>query len=132
MLVATLLLVSAPLTGCGEDNGPTKEIAVQSPPGPDRGPDSASPTSAMLERILADAARVWRVPSDTVIVDEPRPRRWPDQRLGCLPDRRAADGGPVEGFEVVVRAGGRSLTYHTAGTARFVRCPDDKPRGPLT
>jgi hypothetical protein len=107
----------------------------------DRGPggsasevasSASAPPESLTAAVVADAARRWGVGTESTDVVTAVARTWPDGRLGALPDRRATDVRPVSGWQIVVRAGERTATYHTDGSQRFVRCADGRRRGPAT
>ena len=92
---------------------------------------AAEPPDSLVAAAVAEAAGTWGVPIDAVTLSTAVARSWPDQRLGCLPDRRAAGDQPVRGWQITLTCDEQVAVYHTDASKRFVRCSDSHRRGPI-
>jgi hypothetical protein len=104
-------------TGCGSGDGPAR-IGTCAPgqtllTGTGVSVPAAVPAE-VVDRGACDAANRAGVPVEAVEIIEARATTWGDGRMGC-PGK--GGGGyitaNVEGFLLVVRAGDRTLEYHT-------------------
>ena len=54
---------------------------------------------------------------------------WPDNTLGCAVGDQVTGGGPVPGYQIVLRVGRQNYTYHT-DYRQAVFCPEESIRLP--
>ncbi len=79
-------------------------------------------SASIMDPILADAAeRSGRAIGDLVVVSA-QARTWSNAGLGCPLPGVAYIQVPVDGYQVVVRAGGVSYDYRGFGPGRFRLC----------
>lgn len=91
---------------------------------------AAEPPDSLVAATVADAARIWGVPIDSVTIVGAVVRTWLDRRLGSLPDRRAAGEELVPGWQITLTSEDRVAVYHTDGSRQFVRS-DSGGRGSI-
>jgi hypothetical protein len=104
-LVAAVIAVGA----CSSSGGATPSPSSQ--PVPDR----------LLRDIVADAATRARVAADAVQLVRAEARTWGDGSWGCPQPGMYYTQALVDGFQVIVSAGGREYDYRASGT-RFRLC----------
>lgn len=54
---------------------------------------------------------------------------WPDNTLGCATENQVAGGGPVPGYQIVLRVGRQNYFYHT-DYRQAIYCPEEAVRLP--
>jgi hypothetical protein len=85
-------------------------------------PPQVSLPASIIDAIVADAAsRTGAAPSDVTIVSS-EAVTWPDRGLGCPLPGVEYPQVPVDGYRVVVSAGGQSLDYRGTGAGQFRLC----------
>jgi hypothetical protein len=77
---------------------------------------------AVLARLLLDAERLLGLPGGTSRVDGIERHRWPSAALGCPEPEHFYAQVVVDGWRVLVEAGGRVLDYRVDAAGRFRRC----------
>ncbi len=86
---------------------------------------ASSTRERLLERAVADAARLAGVaPSDVVVVSS-ESVEWRDGSLGCPEPGRMYAQVITPGYRFVLQAGGRSYEYHSDLRDRVILC--DRP-----
>lgn len=85
-------------------------------------PPQASLPASIIDPIVADAAaRTGAAPSDVTVISS-EAVTWPDRGLGCPLPGVEYPQVPVDGYRVVVRAGGQDLDYRGSGAGQFRLC----------
>jgi hypothetical protein len=109
------------MQGCSASSG-------SGPPGSDPlanatpTPESSSRVPArILSEVVADAARRAAVDPASVTVVRAEPRTWGDASLGCPQPGMYYTQALVDGYQVIVSAGGTEYDYR-AGAGRFRLC----------
>lgn len=96
-------------------------------------PSGAAPVgeipAEILDRILADA--VVRTSTDLADIEVIRGEAitWPDGSLGCPEPGMMYTQALVDGYHVVVRAGGEELDYRVGSGGGFRLCESVRPGG---
>jgi hypothetical protein len=102
---------------------PASEQPSQEPTG---SPAAASLPASVVDPIVADAAQRAGVPVDQVAVQSAEAVTFPDGSLGCpLPDM-AYTQVQVDGYKVVVVAGGTTYDYRGTTPESFRLCTPQK------
>jgi hypothetical protein len=94
-------------------------------------PPAASPgvgtlPASILDPVTADAAKRAGVDPSAVTVVRAEPRTWGDASLGCPQPGMFYTQVQVDGYQVIVSAGGTEYDYR-AGAGRFLVCQGAKP-----
>ncbi len=101
----------------------------------DRPVDTPPPVSAVplgiMEAILEEAASLASVDPDQVLVVRAEPAVWRDGSLGCPRPDEMYTQALVNGYWVVVEAGGRQYDFRVGNNAEFRLC-EQPPGGPST
>jgi hypothetical protein len=85
-------------------------------------PPQASLPASIVDPLIADAASRTSVAPGDVIVVSSEEITWPDRGLGCpLPGVEYLQV-PVDGYRLLVRAGGEDLDYRGTGAGQFRLC----------
>lgn len=84
---------------------------------------------AILAPILADAARRAGVSEDDIDLIVGEPVTWTDGSLGCPEPGMMYTQALVDGFHVVVEAGGEELDYRVDRTGGFRLCENPSLEG---
>ena len=127
-------LVSATLlVACAASDGtsPSEPGVSGVPASADRMPRSSSvigdvPT-AMLERVIADAASGAGVDQSDVEVVAAEAVTWPDGALGCPQPDQMYTQALVPGYRVILEIDGDELHFHAAESSEFAFCADPQP-----
>lgn len=81
--------------------------------------------------VVADASELTGWPVSEIVVVSCAEVTWPDGSLGCPQPGMLYPQALVDGYRVIVRAGGRDLDYRVRGPGWFRRClpgsKDDVP-----
>lgn len=111
-------LTATPLT-------PTPTTSPAQPPPPGTGgsqPPSAIVPPDLLSRILSDAAGRASIPVDQVQVVRAEIKTWNDGSLGCPRPGENYIQVLVDGYQIIVSAGGQTLDYRTSDRGSFKLC----------
>ena len=123
--VACVLALGLLVAACGGDG------SDQDPPpseGPSDGPSSAG-LDTEVELAVADlAASAGGDESDIEVVTAERVT-WPDGSIGCPQPEEMYTQALVEGYRIVLRAGGDEVAYHGQDGGEPMRC--DEPADPV-
>jgi hypothetical protein len=87
-------------------------------------PGGATVPARVLEPIVADAAKRAAVDPAGVTVLSAEPRTWGDASLGCPQPGMYYTQVQVDGYQVIVSAGGAEYDYR-AGAGRLLVCEGD-------
>ena len=91
---------------------PSPTLSLPLPPPPSGSQADAPP--ALLDRVRADAAqRAGVAPSDVQVVSSSA-QTWSDGSLGCPKPGESYIQVMVDGFQIIVSAGGRTYDYRTS------------------
>lgn len=76
----------------------------------------------MVTLVKQHLAQRLRIAVDQIVISNVKPVVWRDAGLGC--PKPAVDYIQVEtpGYNILLAAGGKTYTYHTDETKRFVQC----------
>jgi hypothetical protein len=92
-------------------------------PGPGSpGSGSGSLTPAIVDPIIADAASRANVPVSEVTLISAEAVTWPDGGLGCPLPGMVYPQVVVDGYQVIVKAGGKSYDYRGSSVGKFRLC----------
>ncbi len=90
------------------------------PGSPGSGSGSLSP--AIVDPIIADAAGRAGVPVSEVTLVSAEAVTWPDGGLGCPLPGMVYPQVVVDGYQVIVEAGGRTYDYRGSSVGKFRLC----------
>ncbi len=125
LLTAGLVLVAC---GADEDLGAIDDRPADegddNSTDPDEGDPAAGSDSREVTIAAADAAERAGVPAADVEMVRFEMVTWPDGALGCPVPGESYTMALVEGYRLVVEAGGEELTYHGALGADPFYCED--------
>lgn len=82
--------------------------------------------TAVFEDLMAETA----VTQASISVRQAEAVVWNDGSLGCPQPGEVYTMMPVEGYQIVLEANGRTYDYHVADTGYFVLCADSLPQSP--
>ena len=127
-VLAAVWVVSACSAAAPSDDG--NGSLVPSSVQPSLLPDAASPgpsgpidlPQSILDPVVAEAARLAGVPVDQVTVVSAEAVTFPDGSLGCPVPGMAYTQALVDGYKVVVEAGGATYDFRGTGQAQFRLC----------
>jgi hypothetical protein len=135
--LATSLLVVLTLAACSASSGgaasdpPDPTDSGEASPGATQGtsPGLSLPTDAgvpidLLQTVVADAAARASVEPGDVRISKAQPMSWSDGSLGCPQPDMFYTQAVVEGYWVVVEAGGQSWDYRSGSQRDFRLCED--------
>lgn len=101
---------------------PTPSQTVQPPP-PGAGQGSAADVPQdLMRRILEDAAQRTGASVDRLQVTSVQEKTWGDGSLGCPKPGESYIQVLVDGFQIFVQAGERTLDYRTSDRGAFKLC----------
>lgn len=86
------------------------------------GSGSGSLTPAIVDPIIADAASRAGVPASEVTLVSAEAVTWPDGGLGCPLPGMVYPQVVVDGYQVIVEAGGRTYDYRGSSAGKFRLC----------
>jgi hypothetical protein len=85
--------------------------------------------SALVDLASRNLAERLELPQRRVFLVGVTAYDWPDNTLGCATDNQVAGGGPVPGYQIVLRVGRQDYFYHT-DYRQAVFCPEEAERLP--
>jgi hypothetical protein len=68
----------------------------------------------------AQRAAAQRLGPGTYFIDSMEERRWPNAALGCPKPGESYASMVIDGYEITVVGGGRTLVFHTNGNGRNI------------
>ncbi len=83
----------------------------------------------LLNSVLDDAAQRLGAAPDTLVVTRAEATTWSDGSLGCPEPGMFYTQALVDGYWIVVEAGGQTLDYRTQSNGFFRLCERGLPRG---
>lgn len=86
----------------------------------------------ILNSVLDDAAQKLGVAPDALVVTKAEAVTWPDGSLGCPEPGMFYTQALVDGYWIVVEAGGQSLDYRVSGGGNFRICDTPQPASRTT
>jgi hypothetical protein len=119
--LAALVLVACSSTKPEQIEGRT-DSGARPETQPTSAASGAQSMQPMLERICADAAQRAGVALDQVKVLTVESVTWSDGSLGCPEPGMMYTQALVDGYQVVVEAGGTQLDYRGSGPGQFRVC----------
>lgn len=125
-IAATPQLAATPITsndGAESDTGPGSE----EPSMPSANVGAAGIPGELLNSVLDDAAQKLGVAPDALVVTKAEAVTWPDGSLGCPEPGMFYTQALVDGYWIVVEAGGQSLDYRVSGGGNFRICDQPQP-----
>jgi hypothetical protein len=128
--VAALLITG--LAACASPQADEEQDEGEEPPADARAPASAAVLPAdLLDALRADLARRAGVAPAAIRVVSARPMAWNDSSLGCPQPGQGYLQMIVDGYHVVLEAGGRAWDYRSGARGVFVLCehPPAEPGG---
>lgn len=127
--VAALLITG--LGACAHPQADEEQDEGDEPPADAGSPASAVLPVAILDALRADLARRAGVPPATIRVVSARAMAWNDSSLGCPQPGHGYLQAIVDGYHVLLEAGGRTYDYRTGSHGTFVLCehPPAEPGG---
>jgi hypothetical protein len=143
---ASLAVIVVLLAACSRAGAPTSSAAPASEaPGPSGRPAQSLPAvatvgpsaptvigevpEAILDAILADAAQRSGVEADDIAVTRAESVTWSDGSLDCPEPGMSYTQALVDGYHVVLDAGGEELDYRVTAAGSFVLCEGGRPAG---
>jgi hypothetical protein len=101
-----------PTTGPLRPATPSPSLSPQPPPPPGGSPADVPPP--LLDQVLADAAQRAGVARSDVQVVSSTAQTWNDGSLGCPKPGESYIQVMVDGYQIIVQAGGHSYDYRTS------------------
>jgi hypothetical protein len=137
--VLSLVTFAALLAACAAQTGDTSPSTDPSRPARSAPPLATIPQSgkpvtgevpqAILDAIVADAAERTEVESTTIEVVQAESITWNDGSLGCPEPDTFYTQALVDGYHVILTAGGKELDYRVTAGGGFRLCERDRPGG---
>lgn len=119
-----LMAIGACAGSDGESEPPTASAPGSAMPSAQSG---VQLPARILDPIVADAAtRAGVDPADVTVVSA-EPRTWGDSSLGCPRPGMYYTQVQVDGYQVIVSAGGAEYDYRAGSGGRFLVCEGAKP-----
>lgn len=84
----------------------------------------------IMTAVFADLMAETAVTQESISVIQAEAVVWNDGSLGCPQPGEVYTMMPVEGYQIVLEANGRTYDYHTADTGYVVLCEDALPQSP--
>jgi hypothetical protein len=121
--------LAAPTSAAAADSTPvTSADGTETPAA--AGAEQAAPVAAavagipedVLNSVLGDAAQRLGVPIDTLVVTHAEAVTWSDGSLGCPEAGMVYTQALVDGYWIVVEAGGEAVDYRAQGNGMFRIC----------
>ena len=106
---------TAPPAGGEEQTMPSSNVETAGIPGD------------ILNSVLDDAAQKLGVAPDALVVTKAEAVTWPDGSLGCPEPGMFYTQALIDGYWIVVEAGGQSLDYRVSGGGNFRICDTPQP-----
>lgn len=123
-MIAIALGACSASEGGSDGPSPGSPEATQPAAGPS---DGVSLPARILDPIVADAAQRAGVDPADVRVISAEPRTWGDSSLGCPRPGMYYTQVQVDGYQVIVSAGGAEYDYRAGAGGRFLVCEGPKP-----
>ncbi len=106
---------AAPGAGGEEQTMPSSNVATAGIPGD------------ILNSVLDDAAQKLGVAPDALVVTKAEAVTWRDGSLGCPEPGMFYTQALIDGYWIIVEAGGQSLDYRVSGGGNFRTCDAPQP-----
>ena len=126
LLFATLLVACAASDGASPSEPAVSGVPASADVLPGSSPEGDVPT-AMLERVIADAATGAGVDPSEVEVVAADAVTWPDGALGCPQPDQMYTQALVPGYRVILEIDGEELHFHASEAGEFAFCADPQP-----
>ncbi len=85
----------------------------------------------ILDPILKEAAALAKVAHEKLVILRAQPVVWNDRSLGCPEPGMMYTQALVNGYWVVINAGGKTYDFRVARDGTFRLCPEGRGRPPL-
>lgn len=126
VLAAIWVVAACSAAGTGSGSPSLEPASVQ----PSRLPDPSPPGSfgpidlpeTIVSAVSAEVARLAGVPVDQVVVKSAESLTFPDGGLGCPVPGMAYTQVQVDGFKIVLEAGGATYDFRGTGPDKFRMC----------
>jgi len=123
VLIAGLVACAEPSATPDGQSAPGSEETVST----DQSPGASALPESILSALRNDlAARSGVAPADVRLVSA-RAVRWNDGSMGCPQPGQAYIQMIIDGYQVILEAGGRSYDYRTSLRGAFVLCEQPSP-----
>lgn len=125
LIIAVALMAVGACTAGGGGAGSGAAGPSAASPGPSNEPATSgdlSLSASIIDPIVADAAGRLGVDPSAVIIVEARTQTFPDGSLGCPQPGEMYTQALVDGYQVIVDAGGSRLDYRGSGPGQFRLC----------
>jgi hypothetical protein len=117
---ATPELAATPIVS--DDGADSEEQSV-----PSANVQTAGIPGDILNSVLDDAAQKLGVEPDALVVTKAEAVTWPDGSLGCPEPGMFYTQALVDGYWIVVEAGGQAVDYRVSGGGNFRICERPQP-----
>lgn len=112
------------------------EVATAAPDEQARDEAGAFSLAAAERLARANLAEALDIPEAQIEIVDSHAQTWPDEALGCETSRRiVVEALPVDGYQIVLAAGGETYDYRADGQGRVELCPEaedvGKPLDPI-
>jgi hypothetical protein len=127
-VVAFVAICSSPLVGESLPTGMptvTRTLTGKTPPVQSEVPQG------ILEPILAEAAKLAKVPREKLVIVRAESVVWNNGSLGCPEPGMMYTEALVNGYWVVIDAGGKTYDFRVGGGGSFRLCPEGHGHPPL-
>ena len=126
LVLAALLAACSAAPGGSPTTGPTDRPSGSASSVPSASASGSPATSAVpadiLQPLLADAAKRAKVDTSAITIVQAEPVTWTTGALGCPTPGVSYTQALVDGWHVVVTAGGTRIDYRTTAPGRFKVC----------
>lgn len=118
-----------------EDNQPIRLTPITTPavetvPTTETMPVVEDVPEEIMTAVFADLMAETAVTQESISVIQAEAVVWNDGSLGCPQPGEVYTMMPVEGYQIVLEANGRTYDYHAADTGYVVLCEDALPQSP--
>ena len=127
LVSATLLVACAGSAGASPSEPPVSGVPASADDLPGSAPPVGDVPTAMLERVITDAASGAGVDQSDVEVVAAEAVTWPDGALGCPQPDQMYTQALVPGYQVILEIDGEELHFHASESGEFVFCADPQP-----
>ena len=137
-MIASLVIACTGAAGTSSSAAAPSAAASSDPGSRPTGPASIPPSAdvvpgkvpaALIEKIVADAAAVAKVEPADVVVISTEAVTWNDGSLGCPKPGMSYIQQIIEGYRVIVEAGGERYDYRAGSSGGPKRCEGSLPAG---
>ena len=127
LVSATLLVACAAPDGASQSEPAVSGVPSSADSMPGSSTVIGDVPTAMLERVIADAASGAGVDQSEVEVVAAEAVTWPDGALGCPQPDQMYTQALVPGYRVILEIDGDELHFHASESGEFAFCADPQP-----